>query len=128
MPDLDVSLLKVTTTGKFTHRWDADGDLIFDDTASYPVLTTLYTHKGRYYWDLTGEQGTFLHTVKQDKFTTGDQLRGYGMDAIDQCRAAGIIESGSSSAERARPGYYELGLAWERNGKRHTPPGGDLVV
>ena len=127
MPDLDVALRK-TERGKFTLVWDATGDLVFDDTAAYPVITTLYTHKGAYYWDATGEQGTFIHLVKQDKFTTGDQLKAYGQDALDQCRSAEIIESGTTGAERVRPGYYQLGLAWKRNGRRHTPPGGDLQV
>lgn len=127
MPDLDAALRR-TARGKLTLVWGPDGDLVFDDTGAYPVLTTVHTHKGRYFFDTSGEQGTFLHLVKQDKFSTGDQLRAYGQDALDQCKAAGIIESGSTTARRERPGSWLLGLSWMRNGKRHTPPGGDLKV
>lgn len=127
MPDLDAALRR-TARGKLSLVWGPDGDLVFDDTGAYPVLTTVYTRKGAYFFDDTGDQGTYLHLVKQDKFSTGDQLRAYGQDAIDQCKAAGIVEGGSTSATRIRPGSWELGLSWLRGGRRYTPPGGDLQV
>lgn len=65
----DVALTK-NQKGKFTFAWDDQGNVVFDNRAVYPVLTTLVTRKGQYYHDPEGTQGTLLYTVKQDKLTT----------------------------------------------------------
>jgi hypothetical protein len=100
-----------------TLDWDESGDLKFDDLGVYPVLATLVTHKGEYPWDQTGEQGTYLHTIRQDRFATGDQLRAAGQDALDQCKAEGLIQGGTPTAERLRTGSWELRLRWHVHGK-----------
>jgi hypothetical protein len=109
---IDVSL-QSTAGGKFTFAWGADGDLVFDAFGAYPLFSTLNTHKGRYYWDATGLQGTLLYQVKQDRLRTGSQLVSYSRDAIDQCKAAGIISDGTPTAERKRTGVYRLKLQWQ---------------
>lgn len=108
---LDVSLKK-TAGGKFTFAWGADGDLLFDAYALYPVLSTLLTHKGGYYWDPTGLQGTQLYQVRQDRLRTASQLVSYTRDALAQCEAAGLISDGTATAERMRTGSYRLRPAW----------------
>ena len=109
---LDVALVRDPSTGLHDLAWDDFGDLVFDDLGIYPVLTTIVTHKGAYYWDESGEQGTHLHTVKKDRFATGSQLRAYVQDGLDQCRAERIIDSGTVTTERLRPGSWVVRPRW----------------
>lgn len=113
---LDVSLKK-TAGGKFTFFWDEDGDLRFDPYAVYPVFSTLLCHKGSYYWDATGLQGTLLYQVRQDRLRTASQLVSYSRDALTQCQAAGIVSDGTATAERRRTGSYFLQLKWSAGGR-----------
>ena len=108
----DIALIR-TQRGKFTFTWDDTGDVIFDNRAVYPVLTTLVTRKGQYYHDAEGNQGTLLYTMKQDKLTTGSQLRSYAQDGGNQVIAEGIITSFSAQAERIRSGSFALQLSWK---------------
>lgn len=108
----DVALTR-TQRGKFTFAWDNQGDVIFDNRAVYPVLTTLVTRKGQYYHDAEGTQGTLLYTIKKDKLTTGSQLRSYAQDGGNQVMAEGIITSFSAQAERIRAGSFILKLFWK---------------
>lgn len=108
----DIAIIR-NPRGKFTFAWDDTGDVVFDNRAVYPVLTTLVTHKGTYYWDTDGSQGTLLHTVKRDKFTTGSQLRSYAQDGGQQVIAEGQITQFEAQATRLRPGTWELSLSWQ---------------
>jgi len=116
---LDVTLNR-NGRGKFTFSWSA-GDLRFDDKAVYPVFSTLWMPKGAYYWDSTGQQGTLLSTVKQDRMRTGSQLAAYGRDALEQCQGAKLLRAVDVSARRTRPGSYLVDLLW-------TGPSGDTVA
>ena len=115
----DIALKRNPATGKFTFDWDTpDGDVKWSPYAEYPVLTTLASHKGRYFWDATGQQGTLLYTVIKDGLATGSQLAGYTQDGLDQCRADGIIQSGSATAERVRPGVWIIRPRWKVGGRQ----------
>lgn len=116
---LDVTLNR-NARGKFTFSWSA-GDLRFDDKAVYPVFSTLSLPKGAYYWDSTGQQGTLLSSVKQDRMRTGSQLASYGRDALEQCQSAKLLKAVDVSARRTRPGSYLVDLLW-------TGPSGDTVA
>ena len=109
----DISLRR-TARGKFSFVWDKKtGSVVFDRRAAYPVLSTLHTHKGAYYWDATGRQGTQLYTVRQDRIgVTTSQLSSFGLDALKQCQAAGFLDSYSASAERLRAGVFALSVKW----------------
>lgn len=113
----DLALRRNPATGRFTFDWDSAGDLRFDETATYPVLSTLYTHKGQYYFDRDGTQGTDLYTVRKDQMTTASQLIAYAQDGGDQCRAEGIIQAFSADASRLRSGAYELVPRWDVDGQ-----------
>lgn len=108
----DVALSR-TQRGKFTFAWDEMGDVAFDNRAVYPVLTTLVTRKGEYYFDPDGTQGTLLHTVKQDKFTTGSQLRSYAQDGGNQVIQEGTISQFTPTATRLKSASWELDLSWQ---------------
>lgn len=114
----DISLKRNPATGRFTFDWS--GDLKFDDLVAYSVLTTLYTRKGSYYWDSSGQQGTLIYQVRNDKFSTGSQLAAYAQDAGDQCIRDSLIQAFSSDAQKIRTGSYLLNIHWEVGGKtRH---------
>ncbi len=120
----DVALTK-THRGKFTFTWDEFSDVVFNERAVYPVLTTLATRKGEYAWDSEGTQGTLLHTVKQDKFTTGSQLRSYAQDGGNQVIAEGSITAFDAQPTRLGPGSWELQVSWHV--KSQPQPVGERV-
>ena len=98
--------------GRFTFVWGADGDVLWDESATYAVLTTLLTPKGSYRGDDTGQQGTWLSRIERDRAATASQLAAAAQDAGDQVRAVRIVTELRAEARRLRPGAWELVLAW----------------
>lgn len=96
--------------GKLTFEFDESGDLRFDDTQAYAVLTGVVCKKDHYRWD--GDFGTDFYKIKQDRGTTGSRLSSAARDGGDACRAAGLITEFSAFAERLRAGRWRLNLTW----------------
>ena len=114
---IDVSLTASRTTiGKLTWKWDSDGDLGFDDSAGYAVLTSIYAVKGRYMADRTF--GTLFSRVVKDKAATGSQLSAYARDGLAACEAAGICSGGTARADKIATGRWRVRLTWVAAGKR----------
>ena len=99
--------------GKLVFKRDAvTGAILMDSRAAYAVHVTIAAHKDGYYFD--GEQfGTRLHTIKSDAHATGSRLAAAALDGIAQCKAEGLIFSGTASAEKMRTGRWRLVLDWQ---------------
>ncbi len=96
--------------GKLTFEFDESGDLRFDDTQAYAVLTSVICKKDHYRWD--GDFGTDFHKIKQDRSTTGSVMAACARSGGDACRAAGLITEFTPQADRLRTGRWRLGLFW----------------
>jgi hypothetical protein len=92
-----------------------DGDVVLDESGSYPLLSTLATDKGRYLLDPTGQQGTRLGQVVQDVRSTGSELVACAQDAGQQCErdVTTGVSNVRATASRPRPGRWDLRLAWD---------------
>ena len=113
---LDVALKNSTTTpGRLTFRWDAGGDLVFDDSAGYPVLMTILARRNTYRWDRT--LGTLLSTVTRSRSTTGSQLAAYARDGGAQVEAAGLAANVTPNAQRLSSGRWRLRVSWTAAGR-----------
>lgn len=107
----DVTLVpSARRPGKLTFAFDESGDLRFDDSQAYAVLTSVVCKKDHYRFD--GAFGTRIYQIKQDRSTTGSQLAAAARDGGDACRAAGLITEFSAFAERRRTGRFLLSLSW----------------
>ena len=78
----DVAMYRNTDTGKFDIQWDSTNNVQFDSTRSHAVLSVLYENKGRYWADKTGNRGSYLSTVKEDRKQAPSRLAGYAQDAL----------------------------------------------
>lgn len=104
---------KRSVRGKLTFSRDpVTREYLRDSRAVYPVLATVVMQKGGYYFDSTGQAGTLLYTVKNDRLTTGSRLVAYASDGMKQVEDAGLISNGSVSAEKVRTGSWRLNLRW----------------
>lgn len=114
---LDVALKQSPTTpGRLTFDWSGPGgDLLFDDSASYPVLSTVVARKGRCRADR--RFGTRLYTILKDRRSTGDQLRAAGRDGGDQVEAAQIADRVTPRPERVGALQWRLNLGWLAAGR-----------
>lgn len=109
---MDQSFRRDRGSGKFVFVW-ADGEPLFDSTGTHSVLTTVLEHKGQYYHDPTGQEGTLLYSVKQDRETTGSQLSAYALDGAQQCQAAELVQKVQTSAQRLRRGAWQITVSWQ---------------
>lgn len=111
MPPLDVTLVpSPRRLGKMTFAWTEDGDLAFDGTQAFAVLTSVVCKKDHYRWD--GELGTRLYQVREDRRSTGARMRAAARDGGDQCIAEGLIQEFNPTAEKRASGRWVLGLYW----------------
>lgn len=108
---VDLAFKTNPLNGKLTFAKNSDGNFYLDDRAVYPVLVTLFADKGKYLYD--ANLGTYLNTISKDVRATASRLVGAAQDAIEQCRQAGYIRSGTAKAERIRPGAWALLLNWK---------------
>ena len=46
------------TRGRLTWLWGADGNLVVDEAATYPVLMAIVAHKGAYRWIASTDAAT----------------------------------------------------------------------
>lgn len=102
--------------GKLTWCWDARGDLVWDDSGSYPVLISVLAHRNKYRFART--MGTYLYAVRRERSTTGSQLAGYARDGAAQAEVAGVATDISTRAERQGPGSWRLFIKWRAAGKQ----------
>ena len=111
---LDTALIESKTTpGKMTWKWDSTGDLIFDDSASYPVLISVLAHRGEYRWDRT--LGTLLHKVTRERSTTGSQLAAYARDGGAAAEVEGVAKDVTARARKLK--NWRIALRWTAAGK-----------
>ena len=112
---LDTALIESRTTpGKMTWRWDSTGDLIFDDSASYPVLISVLAHRGEYRWDRT--LGTLLYKVTRERSTTGSQLAAYARDGGAAAEVEGVASDVTARATKPAKNW-RIALRWTAAGK-----------
>lgn len=117
---LDPALVPARTPGRLTFAWDGPGgDLRWDSSGAYAVLTTVAARKGQYRPDRA--HGTYLHRVVQDKSTTGSELSAYASDGGKQLAADGLIQDFRAAASRARVGRWDLTISWSTNGAQQPP-------
>lgn len=114
---LDVRLVEsASDPGRLTWAWGPDGDLLWDDSASYAVLSTILAHKGAYRWDRAF--GTLLSLRTRERAATGSQLSGDAQDGLQQVQTAGLIDQGATArAERVATGRWRLRVSWTAAGK-----------
>lgn len=99
-----------TSPGRLTFVWK-DGDLVFDDTGAYGVLTSIFARKGTYRSDRT--LGTLLTRVTRERSTTGSQLANYARDGGAAAEVAGIARNVRAIATKVRPGSWRLRITWD---------------
>ncbi len=117
---LDVRLVEsAADPGRLTWQWGPDGDLVWDDSASYAVLSSILAHKGAYRWDRAF--GSLLALRRRERAATVSQLSGDARDGLTQVETAGLISSGSTArAERLATGRWRLRVSWTAAGKART--------
>jgi phage gp46-like protein len=116
---VDVAVLLNPNTGRLTFARNSQGDFYLDDRGIYPVFSTLFAQKAKYYWDST--VGTYLSTVRSDVRATGTRLTSVATDALEQCVADGLIRSGTAQADRIRLGVWMITMRWK------APSGDDVT-
>lgn len=119
----DVALVRDDATGKFDLIFQTSGpgrgNPLLDNTCTHAVLTTLLSKKrgirpgsqsaeGGYYWDTTGQRGTLLWTVNQDRLATPSQLRAYAEDGGQQLVNLRYLAAFEASATKRGPGNFLL--------------------
>lgn len=122
----DVALQR-TASGKFDLVFSKSGpnkgNPVLDNTCTHAVLTTLLSKKrgirpgsqsaeGGYYWDTTGQRGTLLWTVNQDRLATPSQLKAYAEDGGQQIVDLRYLASFEASAQKRGPGNFLLTCKW----------------
>lgn len=107
-----------TTRGRLTWLWGADGNLVVDEAATYPVLMAIVAHKGAYRWDRF--YGTRLHKATRERSTTGSQLAAYARDGGAQVEAAGIATGVTPRVDRLASGRWRLAVRWTAAGRTRT--------
>ena len=114
----DIAMFRNTDSGKYDLQWDATGNVIFDNSRSHAVLSVLYETKGQYWADTTGQRGSYLSLVKEDRVSAPSKLVGYAQDALQflvdghtitapKGQAAPIV-----GATRVRPGRIDLSITY----------------
>lgn len=114
---LDTALRQsYTTPGRLTWDWSGPGgDLLFDDSAAFPVLSRILARKGRYRSDRS--YGTLLGTLKKDRRATGSQLAAYVRDGGAQVEAEEKAQNVTSRPQRITTGRWKLPISWTRAGQ-----------
>ncbi len=133
----DVALVRNAANGKFDLQFSASGvntgNPVLDSTRTHAVLTTLISWQrgtrpgaqqpeGGYYWDATGQRGSLLWTVAQDRLATPSQLVAYAEDAGQQLLNLAYISGFSASAQRRAPGKFQLSVQWTLPSGNQPPP------
>lgn len=88
------------------------GNFRFDNTRAHALFTRIFRHKGAYYFDRTGQGGTNLYTIKDDRLATPSKFQSYVEDGADQVRQSGKIQSYAVKVRRVSPGRYQIDVAW----------------
>jgi hypothetical protein len=127
LPGCDVALLRQDDTGKFdldfSRTGKNKGNSVLDNTRTHAVLTTLISWKrgrrpqsqveeGGYYLDTTGQRGTLIWTVTQDKMATRSDLIAFADDGGTQLQNLNYLSSFAASAERRSIANYRLNFRW----------------
>src|SRR4051812_31528216 len=114
----DVTMVRNPSTGKFDIQWDETGNVDFDDSEAHAVLSVLYERKGQYWADATGQRGSFLYAVKEDRKVTPYAMQGYAEDAMSLLVDQGKISPppGQSkvqvSTTRVKPGRIDINVTY----------------
>lgn len=115
-PTLDVALVPTKRPGRSTWKWDAKGDLVFDDSQAYAVLVSIVARKGQYRWDRSF--GTLLGLTRQERTATGSRLTAYARDGLAACEADRVIATGSTvRVDKVGPGSWRVVPSWTSAGK-----------
>jgi hypothetical protein len=88
------------------------GNFRFDNTRAHTVLTSVVRKKGKYYWDGTGQAGTLIYTVKDDRQSTKQSLQAYAEDGCGQAQSKRYISSYQVQVQRPATGRYLIGISW----------------
>ena len=117
-PGADVALARNPVTGKFDLQFDSTNAVMFDDSVSHAVLSLILEHRGRYWADATGQRGSFLYLVKEDRKATPSQMQSYVEDALSLLVDQGKILplTGESKvrviATRIHPGRIDINVTY----------------
>ena len=105
------------------------GNPVFGSSRVHKVMSRLVEHKGAWWADTTGQQGSELHTVKNLRRTTPSDLEAFARDALAPLVSAGeILPPRGASQIRVEPtvdragGRARIYLGWA------TPGGTDEEI
>lgn len=117
---MDIACLVKPKSGKLTFARNADGDFYFDTRSVYPVFSTLFAKKGKYFWDAS--LGTYLWQINKDNRSTATRVTSNADDALKQVKDESLISSYvGSTASRFQLAHS--GTAWQINLQWKTPAG-----
>src|SRR4051812_6467707 len=87
----DVAMFRNTDTGKFDIAWDSTNNIMFDNSKAHAVLSVLFERKGEYWADTSGQRGSYLALVKEDRTASPSKMAGYAQDALAYLSAGNVI-------------------------------------
>jgi phage gp46-like protein len=113
----DLALMRNPTTGRFDISWDDSGNPAHDDSDSHAVLSVLLEDKEGYWADASGERGSLLSTLKDDKQGTAQLIVSYCRQALQYLVDRGTIrEIVDVIAARAASGRYDASIKYRNRG------------
>jgi len=88
------------------------GNVRFDRTAAHPLFSRIFSRKGLAYWDASGQRGTQVYTVKDDRTGTPSRLHSYVEDGCGQAKALRLISA--YRVKVSKPGrFYQIDVEWQ---------------
>lgn len=120
----DLQLKLNPTSGLWDFWWDDYGNPAFSDNESHTVLSLLLEYRGLWWADVTGQRGSNIYTIKNDKKSTSSDIKGAADEALALAVQTGTIQSFTTTVTREAPGRFTLAVSW-------TLPGGspqDLLL
>src|SRR5437773_2447925 len=81
MPGLDIAPIVDPRTNKLDLQ-PVNGNPVFNESRVHKVMSRLVEHKGKWWADSTGQQGSELYKVKNLRATTPSQLEAFARDAL----------------------------------------------
>ena len=96
------------------------GNPRYDNTRAHALFSRIFRKKGRYYWDRTGQSGTLLHTVKDDRQAAAARIQSAVEDGADQIKARRLIVRYEVAVQRLRPGLYQWSIGWTPTGAQKS--------
>lgn len=115
----DIAVI-TTAEGKLDVVLDSSGpnkgNPRFGNDGAHALITRIFRRKGKYYWDRTGQSGTDLHLIKDDRQSTPSKMQAAVEDGCDQVRQAGKITRSLVQVRKIQA-RYEIGLAWRVPGE-----------